>query len=132
MAGELVPIVTVVVFFWGLVAIVRIIAEGRLRRRILETNASPELVAAMAITPKRDPGLVASLKWGIVMTAVAVAIMTVGYYNLEETFGFGVVLLGAGIGLLIYYAIAKRQYDRALDNDYDDAVPLAHQQRVVP
>jgi hypothetical protein len=132
MSSTLVPIAAIVFFFWGIVALTRTVSEGRLRRRILETNPSPELVASMMRPPKQDPGLTASLKWGIVTTAVAAAIMTVGYFNIEESaFGFGVVLLGAGVGLLIYYAIAKRQYDRALENGYDNGIPLTQQQRVV-
>jgi hypothetical protein len=133
MAGTLVPIAAIVLFFWGIVALTRTISDGRLRRRILEMNPSPELVRAMAITPKQDPALATSLRWGIVITTVALGIMTVGYFNIEETaFGFGVVLLGAGVGLLIYYAIAKRQYDRALENGYDISAPLRQQQRPVP
>jgi hypothetical protein len=129
----LVPLAGIVFFFWALVAITQMVSENRLRRRILDANPSPELVTAMRIPPKQDPGLTGSLKWGIVMSTVAVGIMVVGYFNIQETaFGFGVVLLTAGAGLLIYYAIAKRQYDRALENGYDISTPLAHHQRPVP
>jgi hypothetical protein len=130
-----IPLAGIIFFFWALVSITRQISENRLRRQILDANPSPELVTAMRILPKQDPGLTVSLKWGIVMSTVAVAIMFVGYFDMGESFfGFGIVLLGAGIGQLIYYAIAKRQYDRALENGYDGAPPLpplSQQQRVV-
>ena len=130
---EVIPLAAIVFFFWGIVTITKTVSDSRLRRQILQANASPELVAALTTTPRQDPGLLASLKWGIVITGVAVAIMTVGYFNIEETaFGFGVVLLGAGVGLLIYYAIAKRQYDRVLENGYDISAPLTPRQRPVP
>ena len=131
MPEEIVPVAAIAFFFWGIVAITRTISDNRLRRHILQANATPELVTALATKPRQDPGLLASLKWGIVITGVALGIMTVGYFNLEETaFGFGVVLLGAGVGLLIYYPIAKRQYDRELENGYNRTMPLTPQQRV--
>jgi hypothetical protein len=108
-----IPIVAMVGFFWAVVAVTRAIADARVRGRLIETGASPELVKTLTARPVRTSDHAASLKWGIVLTTSAIAIMLVGYWGLEgETAGIGLAMLGAGLGLLIFYPLGQREQRR--------------------
>ena len=109
---EILPLGVVALFTWGLVTAVRTIAEARTRKQLLEANVTPEYAAAI-MAPIGGGDLAGSLKWGIVTTGVAIALMVASYLEVDDSaFGLGIVLLGAGLGLLTFYSIAKRQQQR--------------------
>ena len=110
MVGELVPIALFVAVAYAIVGVTRIISEGRIRRRLVESGASPELVAALAAAPRLDPGLYGSLKWGLVIGAVGVALIIIQFlpYRENDPITFGLLLVFGAAGLLAYYAIARR------------------------
>jgi len=54
-----------------------------------------------------------SLKWGLIFCLIGIGVL-VGLwlrqvYDVEEGVFFGLIALAAGIGLLIFYAIARKQ-----------------------
>jgi phosphatidylglycerophosphate synthase len=110
MLDGLVPLVVPLAFFWAITALARTIAETRTRRRLIETNASPELAAAVMTATRGDIALHDSLKWGLVIGAIGVALIIVQFlpYQSDEPIALGVVLVFGAVGLLGYYAAARR------------------------
>jgi hypothetical protein len=108
MPRDVLPLATLAAVWWCAVSIARIISDNRIRTRALDAKAPPETVAAVLAPPRRDPGLAGSLKWGIVLTSTSLAIVIVGFWRLENSpLAVGFPLLGAGLGLLLYYGVAR-------------------------
>lgn len=103
-------ILIVLIVFAAIVSTVKIIADSRLRNRLIDKGLVDEKVKFLY--RKDDKTLVLSnLKWGMVLVGVGVAAM-VGqffpYYFSEEGL-LGLMLTFAGFGFLIYYFIASGQ-----------------------
>jgi hypothetical protein len=113
MFGEetLVPLGLFAMIAFIIVGFTKVISDGRIRRRLIETSATPELAKAIIGTPDRDPELYGVLKWGLLTGAIGLALVVVQFlpYRPEEPIVLGVVLLFAAAGLLGYYGIARRQ-----------------------
>ena len=110
MDDVLVPVALFGFTWWGLVAIARIISVNRTRRKMLEAHATPELVDAL-LAARPDTNLSPSLMWGLVLASTGIALMILEALPFDQgsPFVYGVVVLAAGAGLLVYYAIARRQ-----------------------
>jgi phosphatidylglycerophosphate synthase len=110
MLDNLVPLVVPIALFWAITAVAKTIAEMRTRRRLIETNASPELAAAVMTATRGDIAVHDSLKWGLVIGAIGVALIIVQFlpYQSDEPISLGVVLVFGAVGLLGYYAAARR------------------------
>lgn len=110
MFDQAVPIVLFVSLAFVAVAMTRIISDGRTRRKLIEAGASPEVVAAVSAGPGIDAGVADSLKWGLVIGSLGLALIVVQFlpYRPEEPISFGVVLLFGAGGLLAHYATARR------------------------
>lgn len=98
-----------IVGFICLVAIVRAVVDGRLRRRLAETHASEELVRAMAQADEtnRKQG---ALKWGLVLGLSGVAFGLIDIFGLDthDPGAYGLLLGAAGIGLLLHHFLQQR------------------------
>lgn len=114
MFDGLVPILVPLALFASLaftvVGVTKLVTDSRVRRRLIEANASPDTAAAVLAPLPADPGLLGALKWGLVTLAVGVALIVVQFlpYRRDEPIALGVVLVFAAAGLLAYYARAKR------------------------
>jgi len=88
---------------------IKVVADMLVRRRLVEGNGSEELVRAM-IAAEADRSRTGSLRWGIVMVALALGFGLVEAGGWQElTPGVVAVLLGAtGLGNLAFYLIARR------------------------
>jgi hypothetical protein len=115
MFDDLVPIAFFAFVAFGAIGIAKTISDGRTRRRLIEAGASPELAAAIVSPPSGDPGLHESLKWGLVMGAVGLALVIIQFlpYQPSDPIVYGLVLLFAAAGLLGYYVAARRIMARA-------------------
>jgi phosphatidylglycerophosphate synthase len=111
MLDDLVPIVMFLSIAYAVVGVTKVIADGRTRRRLIEAGATRELAEAITAPPRGDPQLYSSLKWGIVIAAVGLALITVQFlpYSPDDPVAFGLILLFGAAGLLVYYGIARRQ-----------------------
>lgn len=100
-----------IVGFVCLVAIIKTIAEHRLRRRMAETHADPELVRAFAETDAAAREQT-SLKWGILLTLVSVAFLLVEAlgFTAQDPGAFGLVCGAVGVGLLVTRRFKARRY----------------------
>ena len=110
MLNDLVPLVVPIAFLWSVMALARVISETRTRRRLIETKASPEVAAAVMSGGQGDLALHDSLKWGLVVGAIGLALIVVQFlpYRSDEPIALGVVLVFGATGLLGYYAAARR------------------------
>jgi hypothetical protein len=108
----LVPIALFAMIAFILVGMTQHISEGRTRRRLIDSGASPELIQAMNL--RQDSGQHAALQWGLVLAAVGAALIVVDQidYQAHEPLAVGIVLLFGAGGLLAYYAIARRMTSR--------------------
>ena len=86
------------------------IADARIRRRLIDAGVAPELARAIAGTPQEDPALYSTLKWGIVLGAVGLGLILVQFlpYRSGEPIVLGVILVFGAAGLLAYYASVRR------------------------
>ena len=96
--------------FFAIAYTIKVIADMLVRRRLVESNTSEDLVRSM-LAGEAERSRTGSLRWGIVMVALALgfAVVELGAW---QDMGPGVVaiLLGAtGLGNLAYYALARRQ-----------------------
>ncbi len=98
------------IIFFSVVAIVKIISDNTIKRRILEKSIS-DPQAAQALLTHPDLANLSSLKWGMVLVGIGLAWMVsrwMPYYWRDETV-FGLMFLMAGLGMLAYYPIAQRK-----------------------
>src|SRR5881628_82703 len=91
--GSLVPIVFVLAVAFTVVGLAKVISDMRIRRRLIDAGAAPELARAIAGTPQEDPGLYSTLKWGIVLGAVGLALILIQFlpYRSGEPIVLGII-----------------------------------------
>ena len=89
---------------------IKAVVDAGVRRKMVDSSGSQDLVRAM-LQGEEQRSRHGSLRWGIVMVALAIGfgIVDAGHWN-ELSPAVIAVLLGAtGLGNLAYYAIARRQ-----------------------
>ena len=103
--GLLVPITA----FICIVMAIKVIVEARLRSRLAETNASEDLVKSMLVADEQSRRL-SALKWGLVLTLIGLAFGLISAMHLDsqDPGTWGLLIGAAGIGMLVYHAIANR------------------------
>jgi hypothetical protein len=99
-----------IVLFVCIVACIKIIMDGRVRRRLAESGASEELVRTMLAADEQNRK-VSSLKWGLVLVLVGIAFGLIDVLNLgpNDPAAFGIVITAAGLGMLGFHALANRK-----------------------
>ena len=82
--------------------------DARTRRQLLAANASEELLRSM-VKAEEQRGRQASLRWGIVLTCLAVGFALIESFGWNDvTPGAIAVLLGAtGVGNIVVYMMAR-------------------------
>ena len=88
---------------------IKVIVEARLRSRMAETNASEDLVKSMLVADEQSRRL-SALKWGLVLTLIGLAFGLISAMHLDsqDPGTWGLLIGAAGIGMLVYHAIANR------------------------
>jgi len=110
MSEVLVPIVVVPVFFIAIVLVVRTISDNAVRRKVIDKGLVNEEVKFLFAREYADY-LPLSLKWGMVMIALGVAILIgqlVPYSFQDEATISGMFILG-GLALILYYLLTRNQ-----------------------
>ena len=102
-------ILIVLIVFAAIVSTVKIIADSRLRNRLIDKGLVDEKVKFLY--RKDDKTMVLSnLKWGMVLVGVGVAAMVGQFFPYFSDEGvLGLMLTFAGFGFLIYYFVASSQ-----------------------
>lgn len=106
-----VPIALFLSLAFVTVAVTRIVADNRTRRKLIEAGATPEQVQAIVTAPNRwDAGRADALKWGLVVGSVGLALIVVQFipFRPEEPVSIGLILLFGAGGLLAYYGATRR------------------------
>ena len=107
MLGELIPMVLFITVGW----IVKIVSENKTRRFLIEKGDLNENVKFLFDKPQSQ--IAASMKWGFVLIGVGIALLiSTMTYSITEEGTFGLMFLFAGVGLLVFYFIAKQKYEK--------------------
>jgi len=98
-----------IVFFLSTVAIIKIVVDARVRRRMAETHASDDLVRSMLQADEQNRRL-SALKWGLVLVLMGVSFGLIDAMGLnpDDPATYGLLLGSAGLGLLGYHVIGQR------------------------
>lgn len=108
MEGVIALLIPIALFF-SVVAIIKIIVDSRLRRRLAETNASEDLIRAMMQSDDTHRRL-SSLKWGMVLLLVGLAFGLISLLGLgsDDPGTYGLILGAAGLGMIGFHILGKR------------------------
>jgi hypothetical protein len=104
--GDLIPITLFVCIVWA----IKIVVDARVRRQMLDTNGSQELIRSMLETDeirRRHE----SLRRGIILVAMGIgfaAINSVGGFDNFTPTSLAILLAATGLGHLAYYMVARR------------------------
>ncbi|MDT8399773.1 MAG: hypothetical protein RQ899_14285 [Pseudomonadales bacterium] len=84
--------------------------DAYVRRRIVEANASAEMVKAM-LTADEKARQLSTLKWGLTLTGLGLAFGLISALGLdaESPAALGLLTGAAGSGLLIYHFITSNK-----------------------
>lgn len=108
MSGEMVPIIVVPAIFFSIVAMIKIVSDNVVRRKLIEkgmVNADAKYLFVNSMN-----GAPASLKWGLVLIAVGAAVLIGQFapYSISDEVTISAMLIMAGLALIVYYFIASR------------------------
>ena len=109
MNDNLIPIIIVPVVFFSFVAIVKIISDNWLRRKIIDKGlVNKDLKYLANVSSSGQP--LSSMKWGMALVGIGLALMVPEVFSsvTDETL-VGLMFIFAGLAFLIYYFIAKSQ-----------------------
>ncbi len=113
---DLLPMVVVSVIFGSLVLIIKILSDNRIRKSLIESGQVDEKAKYLYLRGDRRPvDPLSSVKWGMVLVAVGLALIIGQFVNQFMYFGdaegltFGLMFLFAGIAFLVYYNLKKKE-----------------------
>lgn len=111
------PVLVTLIIFYFVAYIVRISYDHKIKLKLLDKGLSEEQTKGLNLIGFSPQGP-ASLKWGIVSTALGAGLFLRIILNnminieLREEFTLGLMLFLAGLSLIIYYFIAKKINDQ--------------------
>jgi hypothetical protein len=90
--------------------IIKVISDNRVRHRLIEKGQVDESIKNVFMENTVLKSL-QSLKWGMVLIALGLALFIGQFmpYDIREEITVGGMFLFAGIALLIYYSVVRRQ-----------------------
>ncbi len=100
--------------FFSIVIIIKILSDNRIKNRLIEKEMINENLKYLYYGSSQYL-LPSSMKWGMVLIGIGLAIF-IGMVMPSEIRGeitAGCIFLMAGIGLLIYYLIARKISERS-------------------
>ncbi|HEX6644720.1 MAG TPA: hypothetical protein VF037_08580 [Gemmatimonadales bacterium] len=104
----IVPVVMFVAIAMMFLGLARIIADALIRRRLIAAGNAGDISRMLAASAgDRVSG---ALKWGIVAVAAGAALVVIQLlpYDRDEPIVLGILLLFVGLGLLVYYGLARK------------------------
>lgn len=107
---SLLTVATVLVAF---VALVKILSDNHIRRRLIDAGLVDEKVKFL-YTDRFDARVPSALKWGIVCIAIGAAFL-IGQLvpmAMEGEITAGLIFLFAGAGLLAYYLLVRNMGEK--------------------
>ena len=103
----IVPVVMFIALAMLVLGVARVIADTIIRRRLIAAGNSGDIARMLAASAEDRVG--GALKWGIVSVAAGAAFVIIQLlpYEHDEPIVLGIILLFVGIGLLVYYSMAR-------------------------
>ena len=103
-----------IALFFAMVAIIKIISDNRVKKMIIDKELVDEKVKylfanSMIVQP------LSSLKWGMVLLGLGIALFIGNMSDLHEELVFGLMFIFAGLGFFIYYFLADRELKKSTD-----------------
>jgi hypothetical protein len=114
MIANLAPVFILGVIGFFILELVKVVSESRLRNKLVDKGMVDEKVKLL-LESRPLAQFDSSLKWGIVLIAVGLAFLfAYGIYNwvpsaVREEITAGAVFFMAGLGMVVYYFIARAQ-----------------------
>jgi hypothetical protein len=98
-----------ITLFICIVYAIKVVVDARLRKQMVDSNGAQDLVRSM-LESEEIQRRHASLRWGITLSALAIAFGLIQAFGWNEvTPGVIALLVGAtGLGNLAYYTLARR------------------------
>lgn len=96
-------------FFIVTAFIIKVISDNKIRHRLIEKGEIDEKIKYL-FADKIQPRYLSSLKWGLVLTGIGLALF-IGQlfpYAISEGMTIGGMFMFAGFGFIIYYIVTKR------------------------
>lgn len=111
---SLVPLVAIIFTFGipGIIIFWWLYTKHREKMRLIEKGLTPEEVKAyFSDVEKKPTNKYSSLKWGILLTFLGIGIFVANLleslYDIEEGIMMGIIVLCAGLGFLVYFAVVS-------------------------
>jgi hypothetical protein len=118
--NDIAPALVGTFFFLCVAAVIGsyLFTRHRERMAIIEKGLQSEVIKSLYKRESGKPAILSSLKWGLVFLVVGLA-ASIGVwlrqvYYLPEGIIFSFVVLGAGVGLVLFYLIARKQADQSV------------------
>jgi uncharacterized membrane protein (UPF0136 family) len=114
---ELAPVLILLVIFGGIIGIVRVVSESRLRSRLIEKGMVDEK-AQYLWTRGQSDGHLNNLKWGMVLVGIGAAALISQFlpYDMNDGGTMGLMLIFGGLAFLLYYPVAQKHYRERQQN----------------
>jgi len=99
-----------IVLFLTIAYIVKAILDSRVRRKLVESAASEDLVRSL-LEADDQARRTSALKWGLVLVSIGAAFGLIELVNLasDSPGTFGLIFFAAGVGMLAYHGLAQRK-----------------------
>ncbi len=99
-----------IVLFICITLAIKTIVDSRVRRRMVESHSSEELVRAILLADEQNRRM-SALKWGVVLSVTGGAFLLIDALSLaaDRPATFGIVIIAAGLGMLGFHWVSQRK-----------------------
>ena len=110
-----------IAFFASIVAIVKLIVDSRLRKKLIEKGVSAEEARTLLSSPSHSSRS-SSFKWGLVTASIGAALVVIHIASFDsgDPIAPGIILLFAGSAFLLHAMIDSWRPRRWMDEHYAD------------
>jgi hypothetical protein len=115
-AAAIVEAIAFIGLFAAVVMITKILVDNWTKRRLSAAHIWEETIRALYAWD-RDAAVLGALKWGMVLCGLGVALVLIQFlpYDFSDPIVYGLMLLLAGGGLILHYAMLSRVAQRKSD-----------------
>ncbi len=111
MEDILIPIVVFVSMVTGIILFTKILADYKLRKRLIEKGHVDEKASNILNNESNLTNKYSSLKWGLVVLFGGIGLIVINLmpYDGEEPLPYGIFAVSVAIGFLSYFFYVKRE-----------------------
>jgi hypothetical protein len=103
------PALVLGVIFWGIVAVIREVAQSKLRQRVLDKGANPANINMQGLFARETCSCsrYSPLKWGMILVGIGLVLLIAQILPREvsDEATIGAMLVVAGVCLLVFHFI---------------------------